>query len=75
MQKEEQPESRFLYSLQGFQYFDLLLGHGKDREVQDRATQTLAWAEKFSFGLLSIALDHLIFGPCPFSRGAATGEG
>jgi tetratricopeptide (TPR) repeat protein len=58
MQKERQPELPLLYSLQGFQYCDLLLSQGKYQEVQDRAGQTLEWARREGF-LLDIALDHL----------------
>ena len=59
MQKEWQPEYSFLYSLQGFQYCDLLLGQGKYRDVQSRAEQTIEWEEG---RLLDIALDHLSLG-------------
>jgi tetratricopeptide (TPR) repeat protein len=61
MQKEEQPQDPFLYSLQGFQYCDLLLGQGKYQEVESRAIQTLEWAKRFSV-LLAIALDNLSLG-------------
>jgi len=68
MQKEDQSELPFLYSLQGFQYCDLLLGQGKHDEVQDRATQTLEWAEKAGASLLSLALDHLSLGRAHFAK-------
>jgi tetratricopeptide (TPR) repeat protein len=58
MQKEMQPEYTLLYSLQGFQYCDLLLGQGEYREVQNRARQTLEWVTPQNW-LLDIALDHL----------------
>ncbi len=62
MQIERESEYPLLYSLQGFRYCDLLLGQGKHREVQDRATQTLEWAELAAQDFLSIALDHLSLG-------------
>ena len=61
MQKEAQPQFPFLYSLRGFQYCDLLLGQGEYGQVQDRADQTLNWAESQGL-LLDIALDHLSLG-------------
>ena len=41
MQKERQPEFPLLYSLQGYQYCDLLLSQGEFSEVLRRAAQTL----------------------------------
>jgi tetratricopeptide (TPR) repeat protein len=77
LQVEWQPQYPRLYSLQGYQYCDLLLDRGEPeadwsaeeaerfrqacREVVERARQTLEWAEKF-LGLLGIALDHLSLG-------------
>jgi len=61
MQKERQPAYQLLYSLQGFQYCDLLLGQGKYQDVQSRARQTLEWG-KAEYPLLTIALDHLSLG-------------
>ena len=62
MQQERKQQIPFLYSVQGFQYCELLLGQGKHREVQDRATLTLEWAEQAGLGLLAVALDHLSLG-------------
>ncbi|TFG50128.1 MAG: toll/interleukin-1 receptor domain-containing protein [Anaerolineales bacterium] len=59
MQKERQPEYPLLYSVQGFQYCDLLLGQGKYQEVLNRVGQTLEWAQTVKSSLLTIALDHL----------------
>ncbi|MBK8428313.1 MAG: tetratricopeptide repeat protein [Lewinellaceae bacterium] len=39
MHRERRPEYRFLYSLLGFQYCDLLLGFGKWEEVLERAQE------------------------------------
>ncbi len=61
MQKERQPSYSLLYSVQGFQYCDLLLGQEKCHEVKDRAGQTLAWVTTQKW-LLDIALDHLSLG-------------
>ncbi|NIO70327.1 MAG: TIR domain-containing protein, partial [Anaerolineae bacterium] len=62
MQKEEEPQFPLLYSAQGFRYCDLLLGQGEYREVQSRASQTLAWAEQANQDIISVALDHLSLG-------------
>jgi len=59
MQKKEQPAYPFLYSLQGYQFCDLLLGRGRYAEVLDRAEQTLKWDIEQSAPLLTFALDHL----------------
>lgn len=58
MQRERQPAYRFLYSLRGYQYCDLLLGQGKWEEVLERAREGLKNANSF-YSLLDIALDHL----------------
>ncbi len=68
MQKKHTPQYPFLYSLQGYQFCDLLLGHsrqapgGRYVEVQKRAQQTLKWAEEAGLSLLTHALDHLSLG-------------
>ncbi|MCP4699684.1 MAG: hypothetical protein GY862_22965 [Gammaproteobacteria bacterium] len=61
MQKERQPVYPFLYSLQGFQFCDLLLSQGQYREVLERAAQTLEWVTQQKW-LLDIALDQLSLG-------------
>ena len=61
MQTEQQPEYPLLYSVQGFQYCDLLLGQGKYRDVLSRAEQTLEWGKQHQY-LLDIALNHLSLG-------------
>jgi tetratricopeptide (TPR) repeat protein len=58
LQKDWQPEYPFMYSLQGFQYCDLLLSQGKYQEVLSRAEQTLEWTKEGGLSLLDIALDH-----------------
>jgi hypothetical protein len=58
MQRERQPEYRFLYSLGGYLYCDLLLGLGKWAEVLERANTTLSWVVQQNW-LLDIALDQL----------------
>ncbi len=62
MQKEEQPEYPFLYSLQGFQYCDLLLTQGKYGEVLERAEKALEIVLNGSRNLLDIALNNLSLG-------------
>lgn len=58
MQRERQPTYRFLYSVQGYQYCDLLLGQGKWEEVLERANEGLKIATENNW-LLEIALDYL----------------
>jgi tetratricopeptide (TPR) repeat protein len=61
LQVERQPEYPTLYSVQGYQYCDLLLGQGQTAEVLRRASKTLPWAEG-QHCLLDIGLDHLSLG-------------
>lgn len=76
MQAEMQPQHPLLYSLQGFQYCDLLCAEAERaakfgpgpgdldarlNEVNARATQTLVWATRQGV-LLDSALDHLTLG-------------
>jgi tetratricopeptide (TPR) repeat protein len=62
MQKENQPEYPFLYSLQGFLYCDLLLSQGKYQEVLSRAETALQIVLNGSKNLLDIALNNLSLG-------------
>ncbi len=55
------PQAPLLWSLQGFQYCDLLLDQAKPSEVLRRATSTLKLAEEH-FGPLNIGLDNLSLG-------------
>jgi tetratricopeptide (TPR) repeat protein len=58
-----QPGYPQLYSLQGYQYCDLLLAQGRATEVRERAAQALEWALLGRQGpLLDVALDHLSLG-------------
>lgn len=59
MHRERQPEYRFLYSLWGYRYCDLLLGQGQWEAVLERANTTLQWANQHNLGLLDIALNQL----------------
>jgi hypothetical protein len=61
LQQEMQPKFPFLYSVQGFQYCDLLLSKRQWQEVITRAVQTLEWGKPYA-GLLEIALDQLALG-------------
>lgn len=61
MQKQFDPETRFLYSLGSFLYCDLLLDQGRYTEVQERATYTLEIAKANNW-LADIALDQLSLG-------------
>ncbi|MGB7000851.1 MAG: TIR domain-containing protein [Halobacteriota archaeon] len=61
LQKDQQPEYPILYSLQGFQYCDLLLSQGKYQEVLSRAEKFFDWRLP-SDSLLGIALEYLSLG-------------
>jgi len=61
IQKEKWPEYHYLYSLQGFQFCDLLLSFGQYKEVQKRASETIKIAVR-SNRLLDMALDNLSLG-------------
>jgi len=61
IQQEMQPEYSLLYSLQGFQYCDLLLDQNRVADARERAAQTLQWVQE-SLGPLSVAFDHLTLG-------------
>ncbi len=61
IQKEDQPAYPLLYSLQGCQYYDLLLSKGEVGEAFRRGEKTLEWVTKVSW-LLDIALDNLTIG-------------
>jgi tetratricopeptide (TPR) repeat protein len=61
LQKSRQPTYPLLYSVQGFQFCDLLLDEGQIEDVLDRAGQALEVATHNRW-LLDIALDHLSLG-------------
>ena len=64
LQRESQPEYPFLYSLQGYQFCDLLLGRDPNnyQEVMERANQGMKAAKEFGFSLLTFALGDLTLG-------------
>ena len=74
MQKQRQPEYPILYSLQGFQYCDLLLGQGKHQEVKERAARTIEIAKRNNW-LLDIALDNLSLGRACLLQSGGAGAG
>jgi tetratricopeptide (TPR) repeat protein len=77
MQKKHHLEIRFLFSLQGFQFCDLLLSQGKVQEVMERVSYTLPIEEKMvgkGLGLLDIALDKLSFGRAYSLQAQAEGK-
>jgi len=61
LQMKREPEYRYLISIQGFRFCDLLLGQGNFSEVEDRAENTIKIAKKYG-RLLDIALDRLSLG-------------
>ncbi|UCE99251.1 MAG: TIR domain-containing protein [Planctomycetota bacterium] len=63
MQKEKQPEYPYLYSVQGFQFCDLLISQGQYKKVQKRATKNLEWARQQSLvAPLDIGVSNLSLG-------------
>ncbi len=68
IQREQQPEHSYLYSLLGYRYCDLLLAKGKIAEVLIRAEYALNFSRNpyklgiIDMGLLDFALDQLTFG-------------
>jgi len=61
MQTERQPTLPRLYSIQGYNYCDLLLTLGQAETVRGRALQFFEWRVSGD-SLLDIALDHLSLG-------------
>jgi tetratricopeptide (TPR) repeat protein len=65
MQRKNQPEYSYLYSIWGYRYCDLLLVLGQAEEVIKRAKKTLELAKMYlgkGLGLLDIAMDQLSLG-------------
>ncbi len=61
MQQQRQREYRYLYSMQGFQFCDLLLAQGKAQEVLERYEKFVEWRLPGD-SLLSRALEELSAG-------------
>lgn len=75
MQQKDQPKLPILYSLQGYQFCDLLLSQGGFQQVQERANKTLEWVRKDPRApLLTVAVDYLSLGRAALGR-AQAGEG
>jgi tetratricopeptide (TPR) repeat protein len=62
LQKKNQPEYKYLYSLQGFRYCDLRLEQGHVQEVLERAEHALEIILNGSKNLLDIAINNLTLG-------------
>ncbi len=60
-QKKMQTQYLYLFSLQGFQYCDLLLARARSGEVRKRVKRTLEWVTQHNL-LMAIALDKLSLG-------------
>ncbi|ETR71588.1 MAG: WD repeat-containing protein [Candidatus Magnetoglobus multicellularis str. Araruama] len=61
IQKQSEPEKKFLYSLNNFQFCDLLLNQGLYEEVIKRSIYSLTISEQKQW-ILIIALDNLSLG-------------
>jgi tetratricopeptide (TPR) repeat protein len=73
MQRADQPEYPFLYSLGAYRYCDLLLSRGEIQEVRRRTSQTIKIAERDEW-LLDIALDHLSLGRAALAEALRVSE-
>lgn len=73
LQKEGQPEYKFLYSLRGYRYCDLLLTLGRRGDVETRTRTTLEWVAAHGW-LLAIASDHLSLGRALMLKAHLGGE-
>jgi tetratricopeptide (TPR) repeat protein len=73
LQKKSQPEYPLLYSLQGYQFCDLLLSKGAFQQVLERADQTLKWVTQQRW-LLDIALDNLSLGRAALLQAQVKGD-
>ena len=62
IQKQNQPQSPYLYSIYGFYYCDLLLSRGHIEEVLIRGKTTVKYNKEGWYSLLDIALDNLTIG-------------
>lgn len=67
MQKKYQPEYRYLYSLWGYRYCDLLLSLGEYKEVKERAEWSIEIAKRNRW-LLEMALDKLSLGKAELEK-------
>jgi len=69
MQMEREPHHPILYSLQGYNYCDLLLEEGNTEEVIRRAGQTIKWGTNVGYlldiglGFVSLGLAKLVLDP------------
>ncbi|MCA9731260.1 hypothetical protein KC799_03975 [candidate division KSB1 bacterium] len=61
IQSNYQSSYKYLYSLAGFNFCDLLLSRGQAQEALERAEQTLGWGMRMG-SLLDVALDNLSLG-------------
>jgi tetratricopeptide (TPR) repeat protein len=77
MQKKQNPQTLFLYSLRGYQYCDLLLRLEEVGEVQRRASQALELAKQYlgqGLGLLDIGLGYLSLGQAALAETSRVSE-
>lgn len=70
MQRERQPGYRYLYSVQGYRYCELLLSLGEYEEVKERIAKCFEWRLP-SDSLLDIALEKLSIGRALLAEAAS----
>lgn len=75
LQKKRTPGYPYLYSLQGFQFCDVLLSQGKHREALQRAQTTIEYRKQGWYTLLDIALDYLTIGKAMLLAALENGTG
>ncbi len=73
MQKKDQPEFPYLYSLQGFRFCDLLLGQGQYAEVQKRAQEAIKISKRNKW-LMTAAINTLALGRAHFLQALEQGK-
>jgi tetratricopeptide (TPR) repeat protein len=71
LRQQWSPEFPLLFSVEGFQYCDLLLGQGHHQEVKERAARTIEWEDG---RLLDIALDNLSLGRASLWLASGAGD-
>ncbi|MDP8207520.1 MAG: TIR domain-containing protein [Candidatus Electryonea clarkiae] len=74
LQKKHQPQFKYLYSLQGYQYCDLILSTGNVDEVRRRFEESLEISKRNDW-LLDIGFAHLVEGRALSVRTEESGNG
>jgi len=68
LQRERQSKYKYLYSLKGYWFCDLLLFQNQNAEVFQRAKTTLTWAKENNFSISNQSFDLLSIGKALFQQ-------